>query len=255
MNPSDFASRSTCSPRDDVRARGMRRAFTMVEMLVVIAIITVLLAAGAGVMNSGTQSSSVRISGDHLRALVNQARAAAVGQGTEARLLIANDESDDERYLRMAMVVVAKIDPAQPDTWNWEIVSEPTTFPGGVAYMSPSVFDATKVYNQSASDWGQTGGGAAGAVPIFGQALKDYTSAGSWISLAFDGNGRLISDTPMTENPLLVVNLARGAADGLFVPEKFVKYAEGVMVVRSNGQPVPLEFAYEQAKLGGGEPE
>jgi prepilin-type N-terminal cleavage/methylation domain-containing protein len=98
------------------------RAFTLVEMLVVIAIMSILMTAGAiglGGMGGKGVTSGVATA----ESLFAEARAIAVGQRTTARVLIAerltNNPADN---LRRIVVASAEIDPLTgkertPQTW------------------------------------------------------------------------------------------------------------------------------------------
>ena len=226
-----------------------RQGFTLVEMLVVITIISILLAGGAAVMRSGTEASSVRAAGDTLQSLVDQARSAAIGRGTEARLLIANNSTDDERYLRMALVVVAE---AIPDTdndpttveWVWKPLGGPRELPTGVFYTKD--LGSTLSSDGVLSDWDSLRYSNVTGSTQFGRALEtDYGDAGDWISLVFDSNGRVINPG-LTENPLLAVNLGYIDGTDVEIADRFDRYVEGFVVIRSTGRPVRLESTYEQ---------
>lgn len=228
-----------------------RRAFTLVEMLVVITIISILLAGGAAVMRSGTEASSVRVAADTLQSLTELARGAAIGHGTEARLLIANNSSsDDDRYLRMALVVAADAtdDGSGNISWTWKPVGEPRELPGGV-YFGKGEGD-TIDSDGNLGSWSSIQDPSIPTNIQFGRALEDagYDSASAWIAIAFDGNGRVINPS-LTQNPVLTVN--RGYIDGSTVttPADYDKYAEGFVIIRSTGRPIRLDDTYIQANF------
>ncbi|MES2476088.1 MAG: type II secretion system protein [Verrucomicrobiota bacterium] len=110
-------------------------AFTLVEMLVVIVIMSILMTAGAiGLSGMGGKGvSSAVASAD---ALFDEARAVAVGQRTRARVLVAKDLSSfPEQNLRRIVVAreALKAD-GSVDTNKWELVSRPLTLPDQVYF-------------------------------------------------------------------------------------------------------------------------
>lgn len=224
------------------------KAFTLVEMLVVITIIAILLAAGSAVMRSGTEASSVRVASDTLRSLSELARGAAIGRGTEARLLIANVPSDDDRYLRTAMVVAADVnnEASGSESWTWKPIGEPRELPSGV-YYGKGIGDTIDSAGNLPSWASIQDPSISGSIQL-GKALEDYTSAGSWIAVAFDGNGRVINPN-LSENPVLTVNRGVKEGDSITTYPEFDKYAEGFVIIRSTGRPVRLDDTYEQANL------
>lgn len=226
--------------------RQRTRAFTLVEMLVVITIIAILLAAGSAVMRSGTEASSVRTAADTLQSLTELARGAAVGRSTEARLLIANDPLDEDRYLRVAAVAVAE--PASDGTgsWTWKLVGELRELPGGV-YFGKGKGDTIDTAG-SLGSWSSIQNPAISGSIQLGKALEDYASADNWIAIAFDGNGRVINPG-LTENPVITVNRGEMQGNTLNTPVRFEKYAEGFVIIRSTGRPVRLENTHDQANL------
>ena len=92
----------TC--RFPVRTR-RAAAFTLVEMLVVITIITILLTVGALGLKNLSKGSGVSAGLPVAEAVFAEARAIAIGRGTKARVLVhaennRNDEVHRERYLK-----------------------------------------------------------------------------------------------------------------------------------------------------------
>jgi len=109
-----------------------RPAFTLVEMLVVITIITVLLTIGAlGLRNLG-KSSGVSAGVPLAEAAFAEARALSAGNGGNSRLLIHADKNDREKYLRY-MLVVYDSDPS-PDAEKWVAASRGIYLPEGVYF-------------------------------------------------------------------------------------------------------------------------
>lgn len=99
-----------------------RKAFTLIEMLVVIAIMAILMTAGA-IGLSGMGGKGVTSGVASAESLFDEARSLAVGQRTKARVLIAKDLNNAKAdNLRRIVVVSAEIDPAtglekSPQTW------------------------------------------------------------------------------------------------------------------------------------------
>lgn len=116
------------------------QAFTLVEMLVVIAIITILLTIGALGLKNLSKNSGVSAGLPLAEALFAEARAIAIGKGTKARVLIhANHDSGDElhreRYLNYMAIAFETLDADGVPTGTWEIASTGTKLPSGVYFM------------------------------------------------------------------------------------------------------------------------
>jgi prepilin-type N-terminal cleavage/methylation domain-containing protein len=97
------------------------RGFTLVEMLVVIAIMSILMTAGAiGLSGAGGKGVTSGVAG--AESLFDEARSIAVGQRTKARVLIAKNLTNDKsgNLRKMAVVSQALNDdgtPKVPETW------------------------------------------------------------------------------------------------------------------------------------------
>jgi prepilin-type N-terminal cleavage/methylation domain-containing protein len=109
--------------------------FTLVEMLVVIAIMSVLVTAGAiGLGSIGGKGVSSGVAS--AESLFDEARAIAVGQRTKARVLIAKEmTSNSAENLRKIVVVseALKTD-GTPDTDKWVLSSRGVTLPDQVFF-------------------------------------------------------------------------------------------------------------------------
>ncbi len=113
-------------------------AFTLVEMLVVISIITVLLTIGTMGLRNMSKASGVGAGIPVAEAIFAEARSLAVGKGTRTRVLIhaTEDHANEyhrERYLRyMAIQYDADGDPSTND---WVLASKGVSLPKGVYFM------------------------------------------------------------------------------------------------------------------------
>ncbi len=118
-------------------ARGPRRAFTLLELLIVVGLIA-LLAGGIGLALGDSSGRSLATAQQQLAALVGQARAtAAVGQ-TETRLLfygVSPPLGDATRFLRQVQLVRA-VAPGSAAT-TWEPVGPALTLPRGIFVVPP----------------------------------------------------------------------------------------------------------------------
>lgn len=103
-------------------------AFTLVEMLVVITIITVLLTIGALGLRNLSKSSGVTAGVPLVEAAFAEARGVSSGSGGTSRLLINANPNDEEKYLRYMLVVYLS------EGGKWVAAGRGTYLPKGVYF-------------------------------------------------------------------------------------------------------------------------
>lgn len=140
-------------PRMTVRRQAA--AFTLVEMIVVITIITILLTVGALGLKNLSKGTGISAGLPVAEAVFAEARALAIGKGTNARVLIhANHAPDDElhkeRYLKYMIVAYEELDADGNPNGNWKLDSRGVSLPDNVYFIerlsetnAPSVKTAT----------------------------------------------------------------------------------------------------------------
>lgn len=199
-----------------------RKGFTMVELLVVMAIIGILMTMASSVLRDAGKGRGIESGVDMLDSLVQEARATAMGNDTYTRLVIVNDPKDtsaDSRHLRyVAVQMLRKRDGDSYDGTSvasdgrWVSVSSGVLLPPGV-YFSPT-------YSKPL-EWAD---GAAGS--MLGQTVVRLSGRGQSrvYYVEFDEKGRFVSPMADPLNPtkpqrLVLINARLGkgrhSADGI----------------------------------------
>lgn len=107
-------------------------AFTLVELLVVIAVIGILIGTIGLALRPGSPAVALRGAQGQVQALVSQTRGQAQLQGRPVRLVVCVDRNDPDRYLKFMGIVY------QPDPPNgpWLAATAGTTLQGRI-YVVP----------------------------------------------------------------------------------------------------------------------
>lgn len=111
----------------------LRAGFTLVELLVVIAMIAFLVGGLGVAMHDPGESVALQAAQGMLTSLLNATRGRAASMGQNARLMIAADPTDGGKYLRRLRVIWE--DPVSPTRWLAD--GEGVDLPHGV-YVVPS---------------------------------------------------------------------------------------------------------------------
>ncbi|MEC8779324.1 MAG: prepilin-type N-terminal cleavage/methylation domain-containing protein [Verrucomicrobiota bacterium] len=120
-----------------------RRGFTLMELMIVLAVMGVMMGM-IGFSLSGGGGAALQASQRQLLGLVQQTRAKAALYGRPARLIVSNDEQDEEKFYRCLEIVVQDAN----ETNQWVVQGEEKYLEDGV-YLLP--YDDSKV--ATPDDW------------------------------------------------------------------------------------------------------
>ncbi len=175
----------------------LRKGFTMVELMVVMAIMGLIMTMAAGVLRDAGKGRGVDSGVDLLESMVREARATAQGNDTCTRLVIVNEPNDhsaNSRHLRFVTVQMLRkeenargsYDGTEVETdGRWVSVSAGVMLPPGV-YFSP--------HYSKPLDWAD---GASGT--MIGQETARLSGKGQTrvFYIEFDEKGRFVA--PMAD--------------------------------------------------------
>lgn len=204
--------------------RKIEKGFTLVELMVVMAIMGIMLTMAASVLRDAGRGRGLESGVELLESMVREARATAQGNDTYTRLIIASDPKDkskDSRHLRYMTVQMFRKDENQSgvydgteinQTGRWVSTSSGTMLPPGV-FFSPSY--------SKALGWAD---GAAG--DMIGQEVTRLSGKGQTriYYIEFDEKGRFVAPMADPLNPtrpqrLVLLNARMGsgknAKDGI----------------------------------------
>lgn len=136
-----------------------KKGFTLVELLVVMAIMAILMTLAGSVLRDAGKGRSMDSAVDIVENLVREARATAMGNDTYTRLVIVNapnDTGSDSGHLRyMAVQMMRKASgknevydgTSVPDDGDWTTITSGTLLPPG-CYFSPTYSSVVRIRNK-----------------------------------------------------------------------------------------------------------
>lgn len=205
------------APRIDPRR--CQRGFTLVEMLVVVGLIA-LLAAALGLALRGGEAGGGLVAAERtVASLFQSARAQAVLMGTEARVIIANDPGDPDRYLRTLAIVFE--DPETPGLWRSS--GDSVTLPAGL-YVIPPDYASSRAPLRSSPDAERVG--FSEPFPFRNAAM---TGGSDWLAYGYDSRG-------VARQPGARIVVGAGRRDDALEPLTFTReQVAGFAIARFGG--------------------
>lgn len=184
-----------------------RRAVTLIELMMVVAVLSLMLGATALSLNDGGRARSVGGSVPTVAGVLGAARNEALASGKKVRLVIdsAFNSSRPDSYLRRYMLVRESTDGS---TTTWEQISKPASLPKGV-FFSPEYSVPTGEMSQS-----------------FGQLGSQF------YYYEFDETGQLTPTASGTNSARVVITAGLMQNGTLTVPTTMRENRDGVMVHR-----------------------
>jgi prepilin-type N-terminal cleavage/methylation domain-containing protein len=230
-----------------IHAPAQRRSqgFSLVEMIVVIAIMSILMTAGAiGLSNVGGKGVTNGVSTAEM--LFAEARTIAQGQGTRARVLIAKDLTNSPaENLRRIIVVYEKLDEdGKPIKDEWVLSSRGTVLPDQVYY--------SQEYSKRDATSGADGTGIIEEMPSLPNAKRAYE--GSYFYYEYNAEG--ICSTPGAS---FVIGSGRKNGNSPSAKPRVIASAKkdfGGFVIWRNGNtsvfrsPIQISSAIDKIKSG-----
>ncbi len=165
-----------------MRKTATQSGFTIIELLVVIALILVassLIFIGGGGGDGAALTASQRI----VSGVAKGARSQAILKNAKARLIIHNDPSEPEKYLRLFGIIYESTDPATAG--QWIAGTQGTLLPEGI------YFDPERSQNALSSSWSD----ARRTQIEFPRAVpKPLNSGTEFYHYEFNSNGTMASN-------------------------------------------------------------
>lgn len=167
-----------------------RHGFTLLELLVVVALIAVLSSFIAGGLAGGGRATALHSAQTTLANLVTAARTKAVATNRKTRLLVNNDPAQADRYLRLVVLQVGRQPGASPADWDTvQTVTLPAETGVVPALLTGLVTDA--------GQWKRVSDTTADLVSDLltnqstSHQLEGDAAAQLWMGVAFTPNGTL----------------------------------------------------------------
>lgn len=230
------------TPLIHVRRRGRVRGFTLVEILVVVAVMAILLAVAGSMIGGSDVSTTVRTAARDLRMMVDTAQIRAQSRGVETAVLIANhlDQGGDpavrDAHLRL-VILVERVDTNNDGVGDtWQAVGNPLRFDSGAYYF----------LQHSHRETFDPDGSVFEPFPPRSPLLP-FNDASRWVGLVFNPQGQpILGGSAATGNPMMVLGTGEPTASGLDTTQGEQYLSHGFMILRSNGRTVLMESAYDQ---------
>lgn len=176
-----------------------KKAFTLIEVLVVIGIIAALVGVLVGVLGGGGSSSTaLQASQGLMSSLLSSARGQAALTGYNAAVFINNTKTvGNDRYLRYCVVAVYKPTTSGGTTYTWSPVTEGEYLPNGifvVPHPVPSGSDVAPGTSFSNINTAAFDGNGISNLQLNSVALD------SWLVVGINSLGQRVDVSSLTAN-------------------------------------------------------
>lgn len=194
------------------------RAFSLLELLVVIGIIAILSTLAMVGFNSINRGAGVRGAADLAASMVRSARMEAIAEGRGALLVVDNEGSEDEKWRRIAIYRAVE-DPADSAQSIFELVGRPTALPANTFLLPPE---------------------SRGSIST--NLVWPGSPSRSLLAWEFNGAGHFEPPSGQTNASQMVFGLGPLDASGNPTTEQGEVTRAGI-VLRKNGRAIPFEPA------------